>query len=420
MAFHLDLPAVELHHLDNGLPVYTIAMGVQEVLKLEAVFFAGRPYEQQRLAGRVTAAMLREGTSQYTGAALAEHLDYYGASLSAPFHIDTSNLILFSLKKYFAEVVPLFAAALQRPNFPEAELQAYIQRNKQHLQLDLHKNDVVAYRTVTELFFGADHPYGYNSFPETYDLLSRNDLLQHHQRCFTPENCCLFLSGKVDRSSIDLLNQHLGQDWPQHGRPAPQSWSVTTAPPQSTFVALPDSLQYSLRIGRRLFDRRHPDYHGFVVLNTLLGGYFGSRLMTNLREEKGYTYNISSVLDCMQFDGCFYIGTEVGNAVGAAARTEIYQELATLCAETVDPEELDMVKSYLLGNYLTALDGPFNVSEIIKTLVMEDLPLAFFSESVQASQDITAANLRDLAEKYLQPQSLWEVVVGAQPLELER
>ncbi|MEM9822073.1 MAG: insulinase family protein, partial [Bacteroidota bacterium] len=183
--------------------------------------------------------------------------------------------------------------------------------------------------------------------------------------------------------------------------------------PKSIKIPHPDSVQTAIRIGSKIFNKKHPDYPGLFVLNTILGGYFGSRLMTNIREDKGYTYNIFSTLDTMISDGYFYIGTEVGNEFVEPTMTEIYGEIERLQNEAVEEGELQMVRNYLLGNLLTNLDGPFNVADVIKSLILDDLPFSEFDQMVHRIKTIESDELRRLAQKYLQKDQLWELIVGA-------
>lgn len=408
---NLNLPVPRQIRLDNGLPVYIINMGTQPVVKLEIVFFAGRPYEHKKLASRATVGLLKEGVQGADSAAIAEHFDFYGSSLSFPFNLDTSNIVLYSLGKYFDKVLPMFAALLTQPTFPEEELQRFIKRNRQRLQIDLQKNDLVAYRQITEDIFGSDHPYGYNSYLDTYERLERADLIRHFERHYNSKNGMIIISGRVEEYMLEALNRHLGQSIPRGtaGNPVLEGEG---SPPGKRWIDHPDSVQAAVRIGRRLFDRKHPDYFGMYVLCTVLGGYFGSRLMENIREEKGYTYNIYSMIDTMTHDGFFYIGTEVGNKFVSDTRTQIYREMQDLQENLIGEEELQMVRNYLLGNFLTMLDGPFNVSELVKDLLMESLPLSHFEDWVQAVRTVPAVSLRELARRYFRSEDLTEVIVG--------
>lgn len=410
---HLTLPPIETFTLDNGIPVYVVNMGTQEVVKVELIFNAGRPFELKHLASRATGSMLKEGTKHYDSAAIAEKFDFYGSSISTPFHIDTSNVTLHSLNKYVDQVLPTLAEMLATPSFPQKELDTFIKINQQNLQIDLSKNDTLAYRAVTELIFGKDHPYGYNSYPETYGALQREDLIQHYERCYTTGNCKIVVSGKVTDELLKSLNRYLSD--------AIRPGAVLTANPQAqptlnrkvrTQNKEAETVQMAIRVGSHLFNRHHPDYAGWYMLNTVLGGYFGSRLMENIREEKGYTYNIYSTLDTMTYDGCFYIGTEVGNEFAQKTLEEIYNEMENLQEEPVDEEEMEMVRNYVLGGFLNMLDGPFNVSEVVKTIVSEDLPLSYFEKLVGDVQKVTPEDMQALAKKYLNPENFWEVVVG--------
>lgn len=407
----INMPDIEVLHLDNGIPVYVVAMGTQEVLKVEVIFQGGRPYERKKLASRGSSSLLKEGTQHYNSAELAEKLDYYGSSLATPYHTDTASLSLLSLNKHFSKVLPLLGEVIKTPSFPEDELQAFIQRSIQHLQVDLSKNDVVAYRQITEMFFGPDHPYGYNSTAETYNQLHRDDLVEHHERLFTSDNCVVIISGKVTKEVLEQLNACLGHGI-RPGKIITPILDVQEAPPQRQLIVKPDSLQSAIRIGFRTFNRHHPDYFDLSILNLVLGGYFGSRLMTNIREEKGYTYNIYSTLDAMQFDGCFYIGTEVGNEFVQDTLTQIYLEMDRLQQELVDEDELEMMRNYILGNYLTMIDGPFNVAELVRLLVTENLPFTELRTSVERTLAVTPESIMETARKYLLREKMSEVIVG--------
>ena len=190
----IDLPVAESITLDNGIPVKLINMGTQDILKLEVVFFAGRPFEDKRLVARATSGLLKEGTERFNSAQIAEKVDFYGGTLSVPFSLDTSNIILYSLSRHFEKLLPLLAEIVLAPSFPEDELNTFIQNSSHRLQIDLSKPDVVAYRKITEYIFGEDHPYGYNSYPETYESLHREDLIHHYRKNYNSENCAVFLS----------------------------------------------------------------------------------------------------------------------------------------------------------------------------------------------------------------------------------
>jgi predicted Zn-dependent peptidase len=407
---NLTVPPPEVWHLPNGVPVYETNLGTQDIVKLELVFFAGRPYEKKKLAFRGTAALLKEGTAHHSSADIAEVFDYYGGTLALPVSLDTATVQFYSLSKHFDKLLPVLAEILAEPTFPEEELKPFIERNIQRLQVDLTKNDVVAYRKFTELLYGEEHPYGYNSFADTYSALTRDDLVEHYQANYVSGNCLLFLSGKITPQIRALMEQHLGNAILKgEKRTVAVGPGVNT--PLTVKVPHPEKVQTAIRIGSHLFTRSHPDYNGMYVLNTILGGYFGSRLMANIREEKGYTYNIYSNHDSMLFGGYFYVATEVGNEFVEPTIREIYVEMQKLQDKLVKKDEMEMVRNYLLGTLLTNLDGPFNISEVVKTFISEGLPLSGFEELVETIKTISPKELRELARKYFKKENLWEVVV---------
>ncbi len=408
---NLFLPRPEVIHLDNGIPVYVLDFPGQEIVKIEAVFRAGRPEEAKRLASRATAKLLREGTLTRTAADIAEHFDYYGGSLGVPTNLDTTNVLLFSLKKYVHELIPVFAEVLQQPIFPESELETFRRTSLQELLVDLEKVEVQAYRKITELIFGENHPYGYNSVAEDYAALTRDDVVRHFEQWYTPSNCTLFASGRIDAGVLELLNQYFGQN-PVKGQVPVFQPPQTDVKPRKVHISQPGSLQSAIRVGRRLFGREHPDFNGIFVLNTILGGYFGSRLMMNIREKKGYTYNIYSTADAMLHDGCLYIATEVNKDKSAATLRAIMAEMKKMREHPVSDDEIAMVRNYLLGMLLNGLDGPMNISDVVRSLVVEGLPWESYEALVHTIRHITPDELQQLAQRYLQPEDFWTVTVG--------
>ncbi len=407
----LTLPLPSVSKLDNGIPVYQTRLGTQEIMKLDIVILSGRPEEHKRLTSRATSRQLREGTASFNSAQIAQQLDFWAGTLKMPVGLDTSNIKLYCMTKHFPKLLPLFAEIIQQPTFPQQELDTFVDNNIQNLTVELTKNDVIAYRTITELAYGADTPYGYNSMPDDYRALTSEDLKQFHRNHYTSDNMMIFLSGYFDDSVLTLLNQYLGQQKTVAVKEnAPLS--ITGLKPEKIRVDNPDTLQAAIRIGRRIGNRKHPDFNGFFVLNTILGGYFGSRLMRNIREKKGFTYNIGSASDTLHRDSFFYISSEIGNEFVDKALVEVYKEMAILQNDLIEDEELAMVRNYLMGNFLNMVDGPFAINDIIRTYTIEDMPLNAFSQFVDTIRTITPTELRDLAQKYLKKEDMFEVVVG--------
>jgi zinc protease len=406
----LALPEPERIHLDNGMPVFILRFPGQQLLRVEVVFKAGRPQEIQRVTARATARLMREGAANRSGAEIAEGFDFYGASFTSPSNLDQSGFSLFGLRKYAEETLPLFTDILRFPSFPQYELDTFIQTNIQELAVELEKVEVVAYREFTERLYGSDHPYGYNSTPADYHALQPKHLHSFWQQHFIPQNGMLFLTGEVDDAVISLLNTLL----PPASRqvvmpPVLQDPAVATG---MIRVKKRGSLQTAIKMGRIVVNRQHPDFYGLVVLNTILGGYFGSRLMSNIREKKGYTYNIYSSIESMAHSNYLYIATEVGTGKANAALKAIRHELEVLRTELIPESELEMVRSYLLGMMLTSLDGPMNTAEIIKSLIVDGQGIEGFEQQIEVIRVVTPQQLRELAKQYFNEADFLTVVVG--------
>jgi predicted Zn-dependent peptidase len=408
----IELPPVKKGSLSNGLPFYQIDMGTQELVRIELVFWAGRPYEKHPLVARTTSSLLKEGTLYHSGTDIAEKFDYYGAGLSTPFQMDTSNVVMYALNKRLPQVLPLFMEVLNSPLFSTNDLTAFAKRRQQSLKEDLSKSEVLAYRHITECYFGQQHPYGYNSSSDQYDQLQISWLQEHYDRCYNAQNGFVLISGCLDSKTEKYIHEALAQ-LRQGSAQQPNHFEQQKQTPSSIRLPAQQTSQTAIRIGRRLFSRQHPDADGMYILSHLLGGYFGSRLMENIREDKGYTYNISASYDTLRFDGSFNIETEVSPEFVEPCLREIRHEINRLQQELVPAAELEMLRNYLMGAFLTMIDGPFNWSETLRTLLVEQLDTSALKQLIQKVQNIQPEEIRTLAQQYLRAEDLWTVMAGS-------
>jgi predicted Zn-dependent peptidase len=235
----------------------------------------------------------------------------------------------------------------------------------------------------------------------------------HHKEKYIPANCTIIISGLVQEGSVKILNEHFGktQGFSQvkNGMQVPFDSSAE----KRMLVYKEDAVQSAIRIGKPFFNRTHEDYPGMAVTNTILGGYFGSRLMSNIREDKGYTYGIGSAIVSMKQNGYFFISTEVGADVTKPAMEEIYKELELMKTEEVDSEELEMARNYMLGTFLKGMDGPFQLAERFKSVYLYDLDYGYYERYVAKLRTIKADEVQELAKKYFNSESMFELVVGS-------
>ena len=408
----IKFPAVEHYLLDNGIEVVEVNQGTQDIIRIEVIYDASRPVEDKQLAARTTAAIQKEGTASFTSEELAEKIDYYGTSINSGSNLDFSYFSVFVLNKFFNEVMPILAEVLQQPTFPEQELTQHQDITLEKLKSNMSKSDLVAYRKITEEMYGSEHVYGYNSSEENISAITPADLHHHFKNYHTTDRCQIIISGKLNSSIRSTINATLGQ--------------VKTTSPNKGYttptVGLHSALhhikseqehQTAIKIGRRMFNRRNEDFAPTFMLNTVLGGYFGSRLMESIREDLGYTYNVYSSLDPLVYDGYFTINTEVSNELVDPTIKEIYNQINILQQDKISNKELDMVRNYVMGNFLNMVDGPFQVGNVIKTLNVSKMKVEEYEKIIDQIYNCTAEQIQNMAQKYLQRKDMIEVMVGS-------
>lgn len=409
---HLQLKPYEHFTLDNGVPVYSIDAGAQDVLLIEWVFYAGNWYEEKNIVAATTNFMLKNGTEKRKAFAINEHFEFYGAYLNRSCYNETATITLHCLAKHLKELLPVVAELMTECIFPQEELAIYKQNQKQRLEVNLKKCDFVANRLIDEYVYGFHHPYGRYTSTLDYDQLQREDLAAFYKRFYSEGKCLVFVAGKPPADIAQQLNNHFGKlNLNNSPLPEKQFNSEHAGTKKYNIINDADGVQGAIRIARPFFNRHHPDFQKVQVLNNIFGGFFGSRLMSNIREDKGYTYGIHSYLQNHIHDSAWMISTEAGRDVCDATIEEVYKEMLILNNEMVDEEELALVRNYMIGSLLGDLDGPFQIIARWKNYILNNLTDAYFYESIQTVQSITAEELQALAKKYLNPEEFYEVVV---------
>lgn len=408
--FDLKLKPADRFALDNGIEVYAVNAGAEDVLSFEWVFYAGNWYEEQDLVAATTNFLLRNGTSNKTAFQINEHFEYYGSYLNRACHSETATITLHCLTKHVKELLPAVRELIVDSVLPQNEIDVYKQNMKQRLKVSLKKSDFVAGRLIDVYLYGEKHPYGKFSRAEDFDALTREQLQDFYKTYYQQGKLVLFVAGKLPADLASLLNQYFGD--------LPNKAAVTNAiiPAPATekkFRIANDAegVQGSIRIARPFPNRHHPDFMKVMTLNTLFGGFFGSRLMSNIREDKGYTYGIHSYLQNHLYDSAWMISTEAGKDVCEATITEVYKEMKDLREELVDEEELLLVRNYMMGSILGDLDGPFQIIARWKNIVLNNLSEQYFYDSINTIKTISAEELQQLAQQYLQPDDFYELVV---------
>ncbi|MFK8162100.1 MAG: M16 family metallopeptidase [Lewinella sp.] len=398
--------------LANGLPVVAIGGVDAPVLRVEMIWDAGRPFEGKRLQAGATADMMMEGTTKRPAADLEAYFEQFGTSLAQPDLMDTGNLSLSTILRHAPKILPVMAEVIAEPAFTEASFARFQKRRRQRLREGMSDNDTLAFRLITESIFGSTNPYGYNGYSADYDRLTLDDVKTYHRSHFHAGNATLFVAGQITAEVENLLETTFGQ-LPVGNKPTAPTLSPKKARPEVLQVLRPRAQQTMIRRGRRGINIQGKDYGGLVVLDTIFGGYFSSRLMRNIREEKGFTYGIESDIDTYRFDGSFGVQADVANENLADVRREIDIEIDKLLQHPVPGSELDMVRAYLAGSLSMELDGPFGHGFRHRSALIKGYdPVRLLAQLDEAVRNITAAELQDLAQQYLSPGDDWEVILG--------
>ena len=398
--------------LPNGIKLHWLNAGEQPALRLELIFAAGNWHEPQKGVSYFTAKMLNEGTSTRTAAQINEYVDQFGAFLELNHGVERINVTLYALNKHLPALLPLVVDIITDSVFPEAELENLKNITQQNIRVNSEKTAFLAQNRFKELIFGPEHPYGKSIHPADIPGIHSGLLKPYFEDRLKGKPFDIVLSGMITDEVLAQVTGVFGQlPVATSGANAAAAKTIAESS-RAEVIEKAGSLQSSLRVGKLLFTRRHPDYFKMMVLNEILGGYFGSRLMKNIREDKGFTYGIHSSLVTHQREGYLVIGTDVKREFTGQTLDEIRKEIRILQTEPVGEEELRTVQSYMIGSFAGSVTTSFALADHFKTIYFDGLDYAFYEHYIEHIQQTTAEDLLQLANKYLNIDSLSEVVVG--------
>lgn len=410
--FDYHLPPINTQLLNNGIPLYWLNAGVQDVVEINWVFSAGVWHETKNATASATASQLKNGTISHTAAEINEALEYFGASLKVNAGNDYTTVSLHSLTKHLPNLLPIIFDLMVQPVFPVHELEIYKQNAIQRLLISLRECEFVANQQIDLALFGATHPYGRFTKKESLEALQSQDLVDFHRTRYQFSEMKIFMAGRFSDVDVQLMNDIFGTAILAKNLDQQQQIFTSEFTPQKLRIDNdPNGVQAAIRIGRKFVTRNHPDFAALVVLNTVFGGYFGSRLMSNIREEKGFTYGIYSSIGAFANDASLTIHTEVGSHVCEEAITEIYKEMELLCVKPIEEEELLLVKNYLLGNILGDLDGPFSIMQRWRSMILNGFTAERFEENIGIYKNVTPEKLLSLSQQYFNPKDFTQIVV---------
>lgn len=402
------LPEPEIVHLDNGSRFFFLNVGDQPVIKLEFIFRAGSWFESTPGVAFFTGKMLSEGTTSYTSKTIAEALDQYGAFVEINPGFDYTNVSIHIPTRHIEKIESILEELLFQPTFPDHEFELMKQIQIQQLRVNEQKNSFVATRLFRSKLYG-NYPYGHVMTEDVINGISTEDLRNHFE-LWIKGKFDLFLSGKFDASLqhriLNLFDKNL---LPIKGF---ENKTTHITPHFEQYEEREESLQSSIFMGKRSINKDHINYSKVLLLNEVFGGYFGSRLMQNIREDKGYTYGISSHLVTLRKDAYFVISSDVKKEFKQQTVDEINLEINRLKSEPVSADELYQVKNYLKGSILNTLTTPFALAEKLKNIYFYDLEDDFYNMVFEQIDQTSSEELLALANELLFDKTLSSVIVG--------
>ncbi|MBQ8449294.1 MAG: insulinase family protein [Bacteroidaceae bacterium] len=410
----MEKPCLIMPHkavLSNGVPVYIIKGGTQDVLRIDLLVRGGYSIQERPLQALFTNRMLREGTSDYKAEEISRLLDYYGAWIEMYSLQECNRITLYTLGRYLEPMLNMLESMVKRPLFPSENLETIRANNKAFYHINSRKVDVVAQRHFEKAIWGENHPLGHIVCAEDYDAITEELLRKYHSLYYGSQSMAFFISGNVDDKCVAAIEKRFGDIWGSN-----ENIDFAVAPPVSvpgaSKVKIDGVLQSGIRVGRMVMDTSHPDFHRFRFLTVILGGYFGSRLMSNIRERNGYTYHIEAEIDAYGSRNAFMISTETDNEYVEPLLAEVDKELKRLRDEYVPKEELELVRNYTLGELCREYEGVLPKAEVFISLWLSGQPFEAVNDYLDTVCSVSQTELRSLAQEYLSPEQMSQIVVG--------
>lgn len=407
----MALPREEV--MPNSVPLYCIDGGDEEVVRFELLFKGGYGVQQKPLQATFTNRMLREGAGDMNAEEISRRLDYYGAWIETYSSQECNHVVLYTMSRHFVPLLELLEEIMKAPQFNQENLDTVRRNAKAYHAVNSRKVDVVSQRYFEKALWGDGHPLGHVVEESDYDSITVEDLRGYYDMVYGSRNCIAVLSGNVCEESIAAVRERFGSScWGNGGGQVEALASPKSSAGRHT-VRMDGTLQVAVKIGFMAMDATDSDLYAFRFLTVLLGGYFGSRLMSNVREENGYTYHISAEIDAYGNRNAFMISSETANEYVEACIKEIYKEIDRVVNEPIPEEEVELVRSYIMGEMCRECEGLSARSEIFVNALLSGAGFHSVNGYLDIVRSITPERLGQVARKYLRRENMIEIVAGA-------
>jgi zinc protease len=406
-----ELPAPQLKRLRDGRSLFFVHTPNLDAVKLEVIGKSqrlGLPLSKS-LVPSFTLQMLTEGTRDLSESELSEFFDFHATEVNPLMTYSHEGMSLVTTKKHLFEVLPVFSSLFEQAIFPIESLEKRKSQRKLGIRMDQEKSASRASHLFRNALYGNDHPYGQEITESHVDEVSQKDLIDYYQKSLLTDTE-FFLCGDLNEQQLEQIVAILDY------MPFRSAVEQVLLFPSATVLKIeedrPQALQSSIRLGSWSIPKTHPDFQALSVFNTILGGYFGSRLIKNIREDKGHTYGISSSLAEIG-DSCYWvIGADVQKAYKEEVISEIYIEISRLVSEAVSAEELEVVRNYLIGQMVGRFSSSFDLIDRFKAIHHSGLDFGFYVKKLAFLRSFSAEEILSVGQKYFGNPPFIEVVVG--------
>lgn len=404
----IEFVAPNIFPVNDQVNLYHMPHVPNDTARFDLYFNAGKIRNQKSLSSFVN-GLLFSGTKDKTSVEINAAINRLGGFLDTGLSAENAVISMYCLKEHLPELFDILFDAITNVSFREDEVSDFLSDRKQKLQISREKVSYLAQSNFQKELFASDERYAIILDDEHFDLVSQTDLKEFHEEFILNGLDRVVVVGDIPQDQIQAIATKSSEIASTKKAKFAESLENRVG---SKHIEKDGALQSAIRVGRTLFNKNHPDYLDFLVLNTILGDYFGSRLMSNIREDKGYTYGIGSMVAEFNQTGYFLIGTEVGTDVREDALNEISKELERLRNELVSEEELGLVRNYMRGQLLKSADGPYAMTDLYLSAILQGKDLEFYNDALKAINEITPQRIQELAQKYLQWEQMTIVSAG--------
>lgn len=406
----------ETQYLKNGVPLHVINSGEQEVMRLQLVFNAGSIYQDKAIVAAAVNELILEGTKKHSSEEISNLFENKGAFIDTELSSDNASINLYCLSSVnriseLKELLFLLKEVIQEAIFPEEEIKHFVQVKRQNFSVNSKRVAFVARNNFLAFLLGSKHAYANKVESEDFDNLTREDLLNFYERFYLKGALEIYVSGKVDRKVQQLIKE-VFDDCVYNKVEGDKLLEFSLPEISEKRIPIQSVLQTAIRMGCPVIDKKHPDFIPLYVANTILGGYFGSRLMNNIREDKGFTYGIQSSIIVQQDLAYFMIATEVGEQHKEATMHEIKKELDLLSDNLVGTAELNLVKNYLRGSILKNFDGAFAAMDRFRSVNQLQLKDTYYYDLLKGIEAVEPEDIQFVSRKYLNWNKIKSIIVG--------